>query len=69
MSSNWKVKGNVMVEDDFIIAQPLNVSVVMLNRRTALLEWWPRDAFMHKDIEIVFTPEDSKYVCNRLPDI
>ena len=38
----------------------LNVTVVMLDRRTALLRWWPRDALIHKDIEIVFTPEYSK---------
>ena len=39
----------------------LNVSVIMLNRRTALLQWWPRNALIHKDIEIVFTPEFSNY--------
>ena len=38
----------------------VNVSVIMLNRRTALLQWWPRNALIHKDIEIVFTPEFSK---------
>ena len=38
----------------------VNVSVIMLNRRTALLQWWPREALMHKNIEIVFTPEYSK---------
>ena len=40
----------------------LNITVIMLNRRTALLQWWPRNALIHKDIEIVFTPEFSKYV-------
>ncbi len=48
-----------LVEDESAVIL-LNVSVTMLNRRTALLQWWPRDAFMHKDIEIVFTPEYSK---------
>ena len=38
----------------------LNITVIMLNRRTALLQWWPRNALIHKDIEIVFTPEFSK---------
>ena len=39
----------------------LNITVIMLNRRTALLQWWPRNALIHKDIEIVFTPEFSNY--------
>ncbi len=40
--------------------EPLNVTVIMLNRRTALLQWWPENALMHRDVEIVFTPEYSK---------
>jgi len=42
-------------------ASVVNVSVIMLSRRTALLQWWPREALMHKNIEIVFTPEYSNY--------
>ena len=46
---------------DVLTQNSVNVSVIMLNRRTALLQWWPRNALIHKDIEIVFTPEFSNY--------
>ena len=49
-----------VIHSDNELTSPLNVSVIMLNRRTALLQWWPRTALMHQDVEIVFTPEYSK---------
>lgn len=48
------------LDEDYTLSTPINVSVIMLNRRTALLQWWPREALMHQDVEIVFTPEYSK---------
>ena len=58
-STSERDQNNVIYNDNEL-TYPLNVSVIMLNRRTALLQWWPRTALMHQDVEIVFTPEYSK---------
>ena len=52
--------GNDNDNDIIVRYEPLNVTVIMLDRRTALLQWWPENALMHRDVEIVFTPEYSK---------
>lgn len=41
--------------------QNINVTLVMLSRKSAKLIWTPAGAFLGRDFEIVFTPEDSNY--------
>ncbi|TRY79714.1 hypothetical protein TCAL_01989, partial [Tigriopus californicus] len=41
--------------------QSINVTLVMLSRKSAKLIWSPEGAFFGRDFEIVFTPEDSNY--------
>lgn len=38
-----------------------NISVAMLTTREALIQWWPSDYLVNKDVEITFTPENARW--------
>ena len=42
--------------------QKLNITITVLKKDEALLHWWPKDALIDKDFEVVFMPEHARCV-------
>ena len=38
----------------------LNITITVLTKDEALLHWWPKDALVDKDFEVVFMPEHAR---------
>ena len=40
--------------------QKLNITITVLTKDEALMHWWPKDALIDKDFEVVFMPEHAR---------
>lgn len=38
----------------------LNITITVLTKDEAVLHWWPKDALVDKDFEVVFMPEHAR---------
>ena len=52
--------GLFVYNNDAANRQKLNISITVLTKEEALLHWWPKDALIDKDFEVVFMPEHAR---------